>query len=269
MNEELQDDVSVNDDQVNETLNAVESGAELATATGEDQTKNEDGQEEANRLSQKAINKQHAKFREQERRADGLDKELKTLRDKLSTIETEKGDITIPDLPDPYDEDYEAQISARDSAIMQKATQNAQAQVEQAKKTANMEAAKVTEQERVNDLVSGYDKQITVLGLNPDDIRRAGDTVVSYGISTDVAEFILQQEDGPLITKYLADNPLILDDLRNMQPINAALKINSEIRQAASTLKPQASQTPDPTEILSGNGVNERVSSFISGAKFE
>ena len=257
------DDDHVENEEVNqEVLETAEGGAELATAQEEEPEKIDDG-------AQKAINKQHAKYRDEERKRIASEKEAEGLREKLAKLEAEKGDLTIPEAPDPYDENYEEQLKVRDEAIMRKATQEAHQQNVIAQQDAQKEVADKAEQERVSTLVQGYDKQIAKLGLSPEEIRVAGNKVVEYGISVDVAEFILQQEDGPLITKYLADNPVIMDDLRHMRPIDAALKINSDIRKAASTLKPQATAAPDPIETLSGRGAGEKTSPFIAGATFE
>ena len=72
-------------------------GAELATAAGETQSKNNDGltnQDDPNG-QKKSINKQHAKFREQERRADGLDEQLAKANEKLSAFEAEKKEVNL------------------------------------------------------------------------------------------------------------------------------------------------------------------------------
>lgn len=265
MNDELPTDASgitLDQGEEAEATETAESGADLAPVT-------EDKQDKANDGAQKAINKQHAKFREEERRANSETKRADAAEDKLKAIEAEKGDVTIPDLPDPYDEDYESRITAREEAIRQQAAQDAQKNIVIEQQTANNEAAQRAEQNRINGLVEVYDKNIAKLGLDATDIKNAVQTIVDYGVDGSVREFILQQEDGPLITKYLADNPLVLDDLRNMTPINAALKIETEIKAAASTLKPQASNAPDPAETLSGRGAGEKVNPLIKGAKFE
>lgn len=244
----------------------LESGAELAPASGGDQNKNDDG-------VQKAINKQHAKFREEERKRIEIEKEAKELREKLDAFEAQKGDVTIPNMPDRYDfdsdEEFNAQVKARDEAIMQKARQDAQQQSVLEQQSAAKEAAEKAEEERVQALIGGYTQQINKLGLNADEVRVAGDIVVKNGIDPQVAEYILGDEDGPLITKYLADNPIIQDELRYLPTIEAAMKINSEIRSNAALMKPQASNAPDPAEVLDGRGAGEQVSQFIKGAKFE
>jgi len=238
------------------------SESELATETDDKQDKTNDG-------AQKAINKQHAKYREEERKRIEVEKEAKELREKLAAFESAKVETDIPPIPDPYDDDYEDKIKARDEAITRKASQEAQKSFLTEQQNAQKETAKKTEQERINTLISGYDKHTVTLGLNPSDVAKAGNKVVEYGISGEVAEFILEQEDGPLITTYLSENPILLDELRHMTPIQAAFKVSSDIRAAASGLKPQASTAPDPVEILTGRGAGETEDPLLKGATFE
>ena len=259
MSELQPDEVILEDENQSETA---DGGAELAPATGENQDKTEDG-------VQKAINKQHAKYREEERLKIAAQNEAKELKEKLAAFEAEKGDITIPVLPDPYDEDYEAKITARDEAITRKATQDAQQKNVIEQQNANQEAANKADQEHIQSLINDYDKRIVTLGLDVNTVKSAGNKVIEYGISGDLAEFIMQQDDGPLITQYLAENPIQVDELRNMPIAMAAIKINSDIKQAASAMKPQASNAPAPAETLSGRGAGEQKNPLIAGATFE
>lgn len=262
----LDNDQIESEEAESQELETAESGAELAPAP-------EDKQDKANDGAQKAINKQHAKYREEERKRIAAEEETQKLKEKLDAIEAQKGDVTIPPLPDRYDfdsdEEFNAQVRMRDDAIMQKAQQDAQQKNILEQQAAAKEAAEKAENERVQTLIGDYTQRITKHGLNTEEIRIAGDTVVKNGIDGAVAEYILGDEDGPLITKYLADNPIIQDELRYLPPIEAAMKINSVIRPNAVLLKPQASNAPDPTEILEGRGAGEKASPFIQDAKFE
>lgn len=239
-----------------------ETGAELAPAPEGNQDKTDDG-------VQKAINKQHARYREEERKRIESDERARVAEEKLAAFEAEKGEVIIPPVPDPYDDDFEEQVRARDEAITRKATQDAQQQNVIEQQNANMEAAALTEQQRVNGLINDYDKRSVQLGLTVEDVRNAGNKVIDYGISSELAEFIMQRDDGPLITKYLADNPILVDELRNSPLTTAAIRVDSEIKLAASSMKPQASSAPDPAETLSGRGAGEKVSPFIADATFE
>lgn len=271
MNDELQTDApeesgitldNIESEETNlEALETDKGGAELAPATEDKQDKSDDG-------VQKAINKQHAKYREEERLKLAEQEENKKLREKLAAFEAEKKDVIIPDIPDSWDEDYEEKIKLRDEAIKRQATQDAQNSVALEQQNAQKEAANKAEQERVSKSIEGYTARIVPLGLSPEEMKIAGNKVIEYGITSELAEHILKQEDGPLITKYLSENPIELDNLRNMSVIEGAMRINSEIKAAASTLKPQASLTPDPAETLNGRGVGEQKSPLLKGVTF-
>ena len=261
------DHVETNETGTEESGTINESGAELATATEDKQDKSEDGDIEAR--TRKAINKQHAKYREEERKRIKAEDKAKELEDKLTAIESAKVETDIPPLPDPYDDDFEAKVKARDEAIKRKATEDAQKSIVTQQQNAQEEDAKKADQKRVDNLITNYTSRISTLGLSAEAVRVAGDKVVEYGISSDLAEFILKQEDGPLITQYLSENPIELDNLRNMTVIDGAMRINSDIRNAASSLKPQASTAPDPAETLSGRGAGEQVHPLLKGATFE
>ncbi len=254
-----QDQTQGDDSQESESA---EGEAELAPAPDAKQDKANDG-------AQKAINKQHAKYQEQRRRAEALEKEKGELKEKLEKIEAEKGDVTVPPAPDPYDEDYEEKLKARDDAIALKANQDAQKKHVIEKQDENNEVAAQAETIRKNDLVKGFDSRITKLGLESGKVLAAVNVLRDYGVSGDLGEFILGHEDGPLITQYLAENPIELDELQSLPPIQAALKIESTIKLAAAEMKPQASDAPDPPDTLSGRGAGEQVSKFIKGATFE
>ena len=254
------DDLNINKE-VDEST-AAGDGAVLATATEEKQDKSDDG-------AQAAINKQHRKYRNEERKRIDAEKETKTLKDKLAAIEAEQDDVVIPPVPDPFDEDYEAKIQTRDAAIRKRADLDAQATVKKDQGESRKEAANLAEQKRIATAVNQYEARAVQFGLNVEEVKKAGDTVIDYGITGDLAMYLLEDKDGPLITNYLASNPLELDDLRNMSTIDAAIKMNSTIREKAVLLKPKPTNTPDPADILDGGGVPETVDPLLKGATFE
>ena len=50
---------------------------------------------------------------------------------------------------------------------------------------------------------------------------------------------------------------------------DGAMRSNSDIRIAASSLKPQASSAPDPAEILAGRGAGEQEDPLLKGVTFK
>lgn len=263
----------VQQDETIEETTEQSSEAELASATGENQTGKNEGSNELteNEKVQKAINRQHFKYREEERKRVKAEQENQQLRERLQKLESQNSEVVIPPLPDPYDEDYQAKITQREDAIRRKAEQDAQKQSVIEQQERQQEAAEQGELERIQAKAKEYDKRITTLGLTPDEIAVAGKTVMEYGIPGDVAEFILDHEQGPLITKYLADNPIVLDELVHLPATQAAVRISSDIAKAAASLKQNnASNAPPPPDTLTGRGgVGEGASPFLTGAKFE
>ena len=71
---------------------------------------------------------------------------------------------------------------------------------------------------------------------------------------------LLADEDGPVITKYLAGNMQDAHSLMNMNPVQQAQFIERTIRVKASALKPKTSNTPSPATNLQGNGVDPDAS---------
>lgn len=243
-----------------------ESGADLAAASGDDHeqsTNNGIDQEAVN----KAINKKHFQMKEAERNAEASEKRAQELEARLQKLE-QGDDPVIPPIVDPYDEDYEAKTKARDEAILGKAQFDFQqtAVADQASRTQQEQVR--ADQARVDGLVTEYTDRATKLGLDAKKVDDAGDKVVAYGISADLAQFILADEEGPLITTYLADNPLELDRLGKLSSMEAAVRINSIVREKAASLKPKITQAPEPAEVLSGRGAPEGKDPWLSGVKY-
>jgi predicted GIY-YIG superfamily endonuclease len=91
---------------------------------------------------------------------------------------------------------------------------------------------------------------------------------VSYGVTDDFVSHIATHEEGPLIAVYLAANPLELDALRSMSPMQQAIKIENDIRAKASALKPKPSQAPEPPTTLNGNGATPGTSPWLEGGTY-
>lgn len=264
MSELQTDDNGVNDEVEAETGTA---GSDLATDSAAEREE-KDPAVVAQEKAQKAINKQHAKYREEERKRIAAESAKSDLESRLAELEAKDSTVVIPPMPDAYDENFTALMAERDAAIRREAEIDAQQSVSDANASAQRKAAEGSEKERVNGLLGSFDNRISALGLKPEEVGKAVAIVADYGISPEVGEFILGDEDGPLITQYLAANPLELDELRGMSAIQAALKINSDIRSSAAMLKPTASGAPDPAETLNGRGATEKVHPLLKGTTF-
>ena len=76
--------------------------------------------------------------------------------------------------------------------------------------------------------------------------QAAGAIVGQFGIDDSLVQYILEDDHGPLITKYLSQNVTELDALRHLHPTMAAVRIATLIKSKAVALKPKYTNAPDP-----------------------
>lgn len=210
-------------------------------------------QEKVNELIAEKVKKQ----REAERKAEKLERELQELKAKLP----EETKPVIPPLPDPFslsETEYRAKIAEREEAIrrsaayearqesLQKQTQEARQQAENARLEAQMRK------------VQSYSQRAVQLGITADELQVAGNTVAQFGMDDSLVELILDDKDGPLITKYLSKNIAELEALRSLPPAYAAVRIATDIKQKASALKPKVNPAPDPVRSPRQSGSTQR-----------
>lgn len=247
-------------------------GAELATAESEETEKNTDdgdSHDEGDSV-QRAINKQHRKFREEERKRLALEKELEEARKQLEAKSTTVEDVEIPPIPDPWDDDFDLKVKAREEAIQRKAQADYQRQLAEDQAFRTQQEQELKRQRETQEKLETYAKRAAEQGIKEQDLIAAANRVADAGVQPDVANFLLTDSDGPAITAYLADDGNIMElyELAEMNPVAAGMKLN-EIRAKAIAMKPKASSAPPPPETINGRGAVEKVSPFIAKAKFE
>lgn len=228
------------------------TGAELATADEE----KHDGFVKADD-AQKDINKQHKKFRDEERSHVTTKSELDKLSQELADLKAKSVDTEIPALPDKYSETYDQDMQVRDDAIKRSTAHDAE-------QTRLQDASKEKEKEQADKLKALDDEQIGVfdanmikLGLNPAETKTAAITIWDYGISDVLESILLEDTDGPLMVHYLAKNPVQLEEMNGMSTLQLVNHLTTEVKPKASLLRPKTSEAPDPPLTLSGGGVKE------------
>lgn len=218
--------------------------------------------------AQKDINKQHKKFRDEERAHVKTKAATDKLKQELDELRANSVDLTIPPIPDQYAENYQELIKSRDEAI-QRVTQHESdtARLEQdtvrAKEQAETDKLEATQQK-----VQGFESNIIQLGLNPVEVKKAADIMVDSGITEALENIVLEDPEGPLLVSYLASNPVELDKANGMTFYQLTQYL-SEIRPQALLLKPQTSNAPDPPVILKGGGAPEMEDPLLKGVIFE
>lgn len=197
----------------------------------------------------KAINRKHYELEEQRRENARLQQQLAKLEQGAQEQRP-----AIPDLPDPYDDDFEQKIKERDEAIAKAAAWDAEQTRKQQAEQASQREAQTQQQQQLLETVQTYGGRAKTLGISEEDLRTAGQTVNALGISDDLSLFILGDEAGPAITMHLAENPEELANLANLNPMRAAVYLETKIKPDAVGKRKNTTDAPDPAETLGGGG---------------
>lgn len=257
---ELQTDEELGTEDV--SIDETESGEELAPSKApEGFIKAED--------AQKDINKQHRKYRDEERARKRVEAEKDRLAKELAELKAKTVDLTVPPPPDPYSDNYEDQIRARDEAIQRKAEHDAQQRSIEDQQKRHTEEQALHEEQALQEKVAAFDTNMVKLGLNPVEVKKAANTLIDYGVSDTLQDILLEDSEGPLLATYLANNPIELEALGGMSTLQLVNHLNGTVRQKASLLKPKTSKAPDPPMTLSGGGVQELEDPLLAGVTFE
>ena len=291
MSEELQND-SV-DQVIVQPIEDQNIGAELATASepGHEEKPNveetaEDKAKAAQVLATEAINKQHKKFRDQERVSIDLQQQLDTAKAKEQErlAESFKNAPVTPEMPtyptsDPFDESHESDVRKYHEGVAQynanmpiyhqqiqnKAIFDAQQQnLLQQQQFQQQQTAQATQDARVK-LGNDFFSTAISAGVSNNDVNLVVNTLNNMGVSSDLGDAIMADSDGYFVAKYLAGNPMEMHELNTMNPILAGTKL-SEIKQKASALKPKKTGTPTPVDQLTGAGVQPDLNKYPNSA---
>lgn len=242
---------SVTLDDLQPTETPEEPGGESATPESAKVTFSDEQQKVIDGI----VGKKVYNAREAERRADSLKQENDELRRQLPT-ETRP---VVPTVPDRYDFDnneaYSHAVASRDTLIGSAAAFDerlSQAEINRNVEQRMAQEAALVEQHKD---AQTYSDRALELGIKQQDLLAAGQMVAGMGIQDEVAGFILKDKAGPLITQFLAANPIVLDEISRMSPMDAAIQINSVIKPKVAELMPRTTQAPDPVEPLRGGGV--------------
>jgi multidrug efflux pump subunit AcrA (membrane-fusion protein) len=256
------------DNQEHDTGTGQEPGADLAPVSESQHEENDSGfnQEAVN----KVINKKHAEKMEALRQVEEERQRVEQLQAQLAKYQQTQ-EPQIPEMPDPFDDDFNVKLEQREQAIMRKA----QYDIEQRQKQESQQQQQLQQQQQQMDnlqkSINSYNDRAKASGINEAKLEAAGNTVMAYGISDSHALSILHDPDGPLITTYLAENPAQIAEMSSMNDYQLAMHIERNVRPNALKLKQKTPSAPDPAQRISGNGVDKESGKYpnLGKAKFE
>jgi len=211
----------------------------------------------------KVIGEKTFKAREAERKAEAAEAKLRELEAQLP----KENRPSVPPLPDPYDADYDKKIAARDEAIKSAAAFDAKQELVKAQQQSVQRQRVEAQQAELYKSAVTYKERADKLGINPADLQNSANALSTFGISEDLTKFLLKDDQGPLMTMFLARNPVALERMNELSPIEMGHFIASEIKPKLAAVKTRT-QAPPPADVLDGGG-SPRKDRGPKGAVFE
>lgn len=280
MTDELQDDIEIvqeieqtEDDSVDyseadhqdESQDDNDSEADLAPAgEGQHKQKVKLTPEQQALFEQKTAKRVWAQ-KDAERKAKALEQELNALRaERVRTAAP-----VVPPMPEQFEDGFEHKLAERDKAIAAKGQWDTEQAFYARQHHEAEQRAQQLKQESLHTTVAEYSKRALKLGVSKEELASAGTAVAGYGINPDLAEAILNDDNGPLITTYLANNPEALEEVVNRNPAAAALYIARNIVPKLQPRKTRTTNAPEPAPVLRGNGAPPKDKYHVEGAIFK
>lgn len=211
----------------------------------------------------KVIGEKTFKAREAERKAEAAEARLRELQAQLP----KENRPSIPALPDPYDADYSQKIAARDEAIKAAAAFDAKQELVKNQQQHVQRQRVEAQQAELVKSATAYKERSDKLGIAPSDLQNAANALSNFGITEDLTRFLLKDEQGPLMTMFLARNPVALERMSGLSPLEMGHYIASEIKPKLAAVKPRT-QAPAPADVLDGGG-SPKKERGPKGATFE
>lgn len=201
----------------------------------------------------KEIGKKVGQTHAEKTRADALQAQL----DEINANKPKETRPEVPKQPDPFSETYQQDLQAYTEAVTAQAAFDATERQNSDNALRQQQEDQRKLQEDTNKAIGDYSERATKLGIKPEDLQRAGQALNQFNINDQVAAYILDEAVGPQITVYLANNPVLADEIAGMPPMMAVAKLASEIKPLAAGVKPEITLAPDPADLLSGKGAAE------------
>jgi hypothetical protein len=246
--EELQtDDIELDTTEASEE-ESTEDSQELGEGQDSDSAPDEKFTEAQQARFNQAIGKKVRQTRDMERRADELQRQVNDLQARVPV--EQRPVVQAP--PDPFaisDEEYRRNLAQRDQQVLAQANFDHQRQQQQEHQQRLLHEQAQQQTQQLDEKIQDYAGRAAKLGIKAAELQVAGNAVGQYGISAELGQYILESEQGPLITTYLANNPVELDELRHLSPAQAAVVVETKIKQKAIASQPKkVTDTPDPLE---------------------
>lgn len=218
----------------------------------------------------RAINKKHFQYKEEERKRIALEQELEKLRSQQQV-----NNVNVPEMPDRYDYDTDAEFenakAKYNEAITLKAQQDAQQAAYQAQQWQLQQQQKIEAQQKAIEAERVLLDNAKESGITQEKLMQAAQTIGAYNLGDNFANELMTSPNSAQLITALANNPMELENLSNMNDYQRGVYFATKILPSAANIKPKQTSAPKPPKSIQGKGADPEMGKFrnIQGASFE
>ena len=226
----------------------------------------EGGAESKGDEAQKAINRQHYKYKEEERAHEETRRKLQEAEERIRQASAPKRPVVIP-MPDLSDSDYYEKVEARERSIAAQAAYDKEISFSQRRIQEQQQLQLQQRQVEANKATQNFYKRAIDSGIDYTQLKEREIVVAQNIADPQVSLYLLESARGPEIVSHLAQNPLELSKVAGISAIQAGLYIEQKI--VPTLRRPSQSILPDPITTPSGRGSVEQKDRFLDGVTYE
>lgn len=253
-NEQLQSDQGQEEQDSNFDQGADQDqqlGADSATDSEPEHDENTDGEDEQQRINQEkidaAIARQHAKFREEQRRRIAAEQQLQ----QYGGMQQNEPEPQLYEI-DEYADDIQAEVRKRDQSLREHLQWQQRQQQRQADQQSYQQQTYQQQQQQAAEQAQKFFDTAKKDGIDQQQLNTAIQTVGQYQLGQEVAQYLMSDDRGHQVTMALAKQPTLLADLAFMQPHERILHIERNVRSKVSAPKPRQSKGSQPPKRVRG-----------------
>ena len=195
-------------------------------------------------------------------------KALKEAQEKLAELNRAEAPV-VPPVPDGFDPQYAEKMAARDKAIADLTQHNADQRAAQQNVQKTREQEFQQKQQQIQSAIEGFARRAKSVGITPEESAQNEEVVIAYGVRPEVAEYLLGEEEGPIIVKYLARNLEVLEKVSTMSPLRASSYLKTKVEPEAIKLKPKATGAPNPLKKVKKGKGSDPNKEYMDGVILE
>lgn len=232
-----------------------------------------EGEEQLDNFSKEKVNERFGKLTRERAEAERRAKEAEERLQELTEKQLQSSKPVIPDLPDPdevSEREFQEALQRRDNAMREQLNWQQQVNSLEQQRQQQTYQEQQRKQQELTQTAQTYQQRAKALKVKPEELQQAAQVVNQVGLNDDLALHILQDEVGALITKHLGNNVQDLLEVASLNPVQAALYIEKNIKPKLVAPKRRSTTTKPPSRVK-GSTPNRNEKFPLTGgrARFE